>query len=249
MRNIDINCDLGELDDGSDLLIMPFISSCNIACGEHAGNAQLMSKAVLEAINHQVVIGAHPGYPDRKNFGRVSVDLAGSEVEELIYNQVVRLQEIALKSNSTVSYIKLHGALYHDALTNKAIAQAVISGASRTGLELRFLGPTNSELEIEAKAAGLPYHYEAFIDRRYDDKGKLVPRSKPNAVIGDVRGVEGQLLEIVLRESVTSISGNKIDLNADSICIHGDHPGAIENARMIRKILTREGVSVKSFIG
>ncbi len=248
MRSIDINCDLGEMEDGRDVLVMPFISSCNIACGGHAGNPDLMLRAVQEAFRHHVSIGAHPGYADRVNFGRKSMHLTSSEVTMLIFDQVSRLQNIATRALTRVRYVKLHGALYHDAAKNKEIARAVIAGLKKTGLDLSVLGPGGSVLEAEAISNGFDFYLESFIDRRYDPMGQLVPRNEPNAVIGDIDGIEMQLKEITLESKVSTIDGGQIDLQTDSICIHGDHPGALENARAIKTILAEEGIAVKSFL-
>ena len=248
MKHIDINCDLGELADGSDLLIMPYISSCNIACGGHAGDPDLMLKAVQEAFRYHVTIGAHPGYVDRANFGRKSMDLSATEISMLIYDQVLRLQNIASSVFSSVRYVKLHGALYHDALEDVVVAGAVIKGIKKTGLKLSVLGPTNSALERKTVSNGLQFYKESFIDRRYNQLGHLVPRSQSNAVIEDDSGIEKQLKEITVNEKVSTIEGDRIDLKADSICIHGDHPGALEHAKLVRNILAVEGIGVKSFL-
>lgn len=249
MRQIDINCDLGELDDGSDLLIMPYISSCNIACGGHAGSPDLMLEAVQEAFRYHVTIGAHPGYEDRENFGRKSMDLTGTEIAMLIYDQISRLQNIASRTYAGVRYVKLHGALYHDASKHGEIARSIIDGLKKTGLDLAILGPNGSALEREAKARGFHFYQESFIDRRYNPMGQLVPRNEPNAVIEDINGIKEQLKEITLERKVSTIDGGEIDLQADSICIHGDHSGALENARAIKKMLIEEGIAIKSFLG
>ncbi|MEQ8680384.1 MAG: 5-oxoprolinase subunit PxpA [Cyclobacteriaceae bacterium] len=248
MRYIDINCDLGELDDGSDLQIMPYISSCNIACGGHAGNPDLMLKAIQEANRYLVTIGAHPGYADRTHFGRKSVSLENMEITLLIYDQVTRLQNIAVTERASIRYVKLHGALYHDAAEHQEIARAVVEGVKKTGLGLAVLGPVHSALERETLTAGLKFFMESFIDRRYNRNGRLVPRTAPDAVIGDRESIEKQLREIALERKVSTIDGAQIDLEADSICIHGDHAGALENAQAIRKLLSGEGITVKSFL-
>ena len=212
MRSIDINCDLGELDDGSDLQIMPYISSCNIACGGHAGNPNLMLKAIQEANRYLVTIGAHPGYVDKVNFGRSFVKLESPEVTMLIYDQVSRLQNIATNERATIRHIKLHGALYHEASENAETAHAVIEGIKKTGLELAVLGPTHSELERAARSGGLEFYRESFIDRRYNQKGRLVPRNQPNALIEDLKNIEKQLCfsqEIELFEAKDNRSWSK----------------------------------------
>lgn len=248
MKHIDINCDLGELADGSDLQIMPYISSCNIACGGHAGDPDLMLKAVQEAFTYHVTIGAHPGYVDRANFGRKSMNLSATEISMLVFDQISRLQNIASNTFSSVRYVKLHGALYHDASEDVVVAGAVIEGIRKTGMKLSVLGPGGSILERKTVSNGLEFYTESFIDRRYNQLGRLVPRSQPDAVIEDAMGIERQLKEITVNEKVSTIEGNQIDLKADSICIHGDHQGALEHAKLVRKILSAEGIGVKSFL-
>ncbi len=245
---IDLNCDLGELEDGSDLEIMPFISSCNIACGAHAGSQELMEMAVEKAMDHDVVIGAHPGYPDKVNFGRISLSFSEKELEELILGQVMRLHDIAISKQSGIRYVKLHGALYHDASNNGIIASSVIRGIRRTGLPLAILGPPKTILEEMALENRIKYYHESFIDRRYYLNGRLVPRSEPIAVLVRLAEIEEQLLDIVLHSRVKTVSGAFINIKSDSICLHGDHPDAVENARLIRKILDQKGIEVRSFI-
>ncbi|XOV92032.1 MAG: 5-oxoprolinase subunit PxpA [Bacteroidota bacterium] len=247
-RTIDLNCDLAELEDQSDLAIMPFISSCNIACGGHAGSEKLMDLAVQLANENGVTIGAHPGYPDQDNFGRISIRMSEKEIQKLIAEQVGLLQVIARDHSNEIKYVKLHGALYHDAASDESIAQSVLRGIQKINPRFGILGPPDTILERVARQSGFDYYNESFIDRKYQKDGRLVPRSKSNAVMEDLKDVEEQLKNIVLHHQVETIEGNSIQLKTDSICIHGDHPLAIENARLIREILDREGVNVQSFI-
>lgn len=245
---IDLNCDLGELNDGSDLAVMPYISSCNITCGGHAGSPELMAMAVDEAIKHQVTIGAHPGYPDKENFGRISLDLTDSQIYSLIVNQVKQLWQVARKKGAVIRYVKLHGALYHDAATDIRIARSVVSSMKEIPDQLSLLGPANSMLEETAVSNGINFFYESFVDRRYQEDGHLVPRSEPTAILSSIEEVKQQLLSIILKEKVKTIEGKVIRLKTDSICIHGDHPDSLQTARVIKNTMDEQGIKIKSFL-
>ncbi len=248
MRSIDLNCDLGELIDGTDLAMMPYISSCNIACGGHAGSVALMERAIDEAKKYQVVIGAHPGYPDKANFGRISWDLSDSEIKDLIATQVNQLQLIGQKKGTSVRYVKLHGALYHDAANEGRIAKSVVDGVREVSDIVGLLGPEDSILEQTAISNGFEFFKESFVDRRYLKNNQLVPRSEPNSILNSLEEIEEQLLDIVVRSQVKTQNGKFIQLIADSICVHGDHPNSLKITQRMKSILEAQGVTIKPFI-
>lgn len=248
LRSIDINCDLGELEDGSDLAIMPFVSSCNIACGGHAGNIMLMQKALREASKYQVKVGAHPGYPDRENFGRISLKMDKGEMAEMIFEQLSGLRQVANENDIPVSYVKLHGALYHDAAKSKEMATVIMRTIADFDPKMGFLGLAGTYHESAANACAIDFFGEAFIDRRYGEDGKLLARSVSGSILEKEEEVTNQLLLLVNEHKVLSKAGNAIPIIADSICIHGDHDGALERAKKISMSLRDNRIEVKSFL-
>lgn len=245
---IDLNCDLAELEGQTDLQVMPYISSCNIACGGHAGSPKLMRLAIKLAMQHGVTIGAHPGYPDPENFGRVSMKMKGDDLANLFFEQVMLLQGFAEDLGNSVKYVKLHGALYHDAASDESTAIQMIKGLKKTGLDLPFLGPDDTVLQHLASQNGFGYFCESFIDRRYGSEGRLLPRSEEGSIISQPEEIDQQLSDIVILYQVKTNVNTHIPIAADSICLHGDHPGAAQNAKRVRVVLEQLGVTVKSFV-
>lgn len=248
MKSIDINCDLGELEDGSDLAIMPFVSSCNIACGGHAGNTMLMQKAFEQALKYGVKVGAHPGYPDNEHFGRVSLKMDKDKIVEMVYEQLNRLREEANEYDIPISYVKLHGALYHDAANREEIASIVMNTIAEFDQKMGFLGLAGTYHELEAKAYGIEFFAEAFVDRRYGEDGKLLERSVHGSVLKTEEEVTKQLLLLVNEHKIISKEGKDVIIIPDSICIHGDHDGAVDRANKIREALRENHIVVKSFL-
>jgi UPF0271 protein len=231
-RAIDLNADLGE-GFPNDAALLARVTSASIACGGHAGDPETIARTLREARRRGVVVGAHPGYPDRAEFGRRELHLPADEVERIIRQQVEDLSAIATKLGMTVRFIKPHGALYNQAQREDATAVAVVAALARLGLPL--LGQPGSVLEARAREAGLRYITEGFPDRRYGDDGRLVPRSEPGAILHDPAEMEAQVVRLVDQRLMT-------------LCIHGDDPRAVANADNVRSILERQAIELRSFV-
>lgn len=232
----DINCDMGE-GIGNDEFIMPFISSANIACGYHAGDAATIKHTIELCISHNVSIGAHPSFYDKENFGRVEMNLPGDDLYDLITQQLALFKKIADSLGQKISHVKPHGALYNmsakDALTANVIAKAIKDFDSR----LALFGLSGSHSISEAKATGLRTVSEVFADRTYQDDGRLTPRSQPNALIEDADKAVQQVLKMIKKGTVTTVSGKTIPIIAETICIHGDGKHAVEFAKAIHEAI------------
>ena len=235
---IDLNVDLGELDDASlDAAVMPFISSCNIACGAHAGNPDTIRRTVHLAKQHGVAIGAHPGYPDRNNFGRVSMEFHIADLCGLIRDQILLLKQIAEREGAGVYHVKLHGALYNDLAFDYERSRAVAETVFGIDPELRFIVFSNSETARAAEDAGLVVVHEVFADRAYTADGRLKPRSEPGAVLHDEQDCLAQVFRFV--------SGHA-GIPADSICVHGDNPSAVQFVSRLREFFGSKKITVES---
>lgn len=241
--SIDLNCDLGE-GCPFDAELMQLITSANIACGGHAGNDETMATTIRLAIANGVAIGAHPGYPDRENFGRQPLNLRTDVLSSLISGQIQRIKRIADSLGAEVSHVKPHGALYNQAAADSSIAQAVIDAVAAADGSLVLFGLANGLLIGMAQKAGLRTVGEAFADRRYLSNGRLAPRSTPGAVIEDPEAAAEQALRIARREPIPTIDGGSIVVQADTICLHGDGVNAVSNARLIRETLIDHGVEI-----
>jgi UPF0271 protein len=236
MNNIDINCDLGE-GAGNDELIMQFINSANIACGYHAGDTTTMWQTVELCIKHKVAIGAHPSFLDRENFGRIEMLWTPETVYELITQQLIILQEVVSAFDVKLKHVKPHGALYNMSAKDAQLAAIIAKAVKDFDEALIIFGLSGSNSIAEAKAIGIKTRSEAFADRTYQDDGTLTPRSHPQALITDTTKVMAQVAEIASDKSVTTLSGKKITIEADTICLHGDGKQAIEFAKMIRSVI------------
>jgi UPF0271 protein len=230
---IDINCDMGEAI-GNDELLMPYITSANIACGYHAGDEKTMQQTILLAKKYKVNIGAHPSFLDRENFGRTEMKLSPTEVYELIITQIKILQKIATENNAALHHVKPHGALYNMASRDKVLAKSIAEAIKNVDENLVLFGLSNSFLISEAKAIGLKTASEVFADRTYQDDGRLTPRSQPNALIENIDEAIQQVLTMVKKGKVKTVSGKEISIVAQTICIHGDGKHAVEFAKAIR---------------
>jgi UPF0271 protein len=222
---IHINADIGEIPahitDGTQEALLPYLTAVNIACGGHAGNAEMMRLSVDQARRHNLQIGAHPGYPDPTNFGRLDLHLPLDEVENFVHQQVIALAEIA----EELTHIKPHGALYNQAAKDPQLARAIARGVARFSKQIPLVGLAKSVmLEVFAEE-GFPIQAEAFADRRYNPDGSLVSRALPNALIEDPAEAATQALQMAR-------SGN-----IPTICVHGDTPGAAAIARAVAKAL------------
>ena len=236
MLQCDLNCDMGE-GFGNDELIMPYITSANIACGYHAGDEKTMLQTILLAKKHNVNIGAHPSFLDRGNFGRTEMKFSPQEVYELVSKQIIFLQKIAAKNEAALHHVKPHGALYNMAAKEKALAKAIAHAVKDCDKNLVLYGLSNSFLISEAKAILLETASEVFADRTYQDDGGLTPRSQPNASIENIDEAIQQVLMMLNKGKVKTVSGKEISIVAETICIHGDGEHAVEFAKAIHSIL------------
>lgn len=222
---------------GNDELIMPYITSANIACGYHAGDESTMHQTILLAQKYTVNIGAHPSFLDRENFGRTEIKKSPQEVYELVFKQIKILQKIAADNNAAVHHVKPHGALYNMAAKDKVLARTIAEALKDSDENLVLFGLSNSFLISEAKAIGLKTASEVFADRTYQDDGSLTPRTQPNALIEDTDEAIQQVLMMVKQGKVKTVSGKEISIVAETICIHGDGKNAVEFAKEIRTLL------------
>jgi 5-oxoprolinase (ATP-hydrolysing) subunit A len=249
MRAIDLNCDMGEmpeaLADGSQETLMRFVSSANIACGGHAGNAEMMRETVEQALRCGVTIGAHPGYADPDNFGRRELQLSPEEISNSIHRQVIALNEVGERYGATIVHVKAHGALYNQAARSREIARAIADGVRHWRGDVVMVGLTGSVMINEFRAAGFVAAAEAFADRRYEGDGCLRSRKFADALLQDPKEAAEQALRIVTERIVIATDGSRIPVEADTICIHSDTPGAAEIAAAVRGLLNEKGIEVK----
>ena len=229
-KNFYINADVGE-GMGDDSGLMPLIQACNIACGGHAGNSFEMQKTIALAQKYNVRIGAHPSYPDTKNFGRHTLNLSKQELYNSLKAQISSLLDSLKKGN--LHHIKPHGALYHDCNSNKDIAEIVLEVAKSLCPDAVIFTSPNSILSEMAQKKGFTVWKEAFIDRAYEDDGRLVSRSHVGAVLSKTERLYRRLENVTEKGGVFSIHNNWIPLKAKTLCVHGDHPGAAQNLKMI----------------
>ena len=243
--HIDLNADLGE-GAGSDEALLGLVSSANIACGWHAGDARTMRQCVRWAIEHGVAIGAHPSFPDRENFGRSTVHLPPDEIVSNVLYQVGALAAIAKAEGGKLSHVKAHGQLYNQAVKEPELADALCEAVRRFDPSLRFFGLAGSGMIEAARRAGLTPVEEVFADRAYMPDGSLVPRSQPGALIEDEDQSLAQTLSLVRDRKVTAIDGSTVPVNAQTVCLHGDGAHALAFARRIRDRLQQEGIAVRA---
>ena len=243
--HIDLNADLGE-GAGSDEALLGLVSSANIACGWHAGDARTMRQCVRWAIEHGVAIGAHPSFPDRENFGRSTMHLPPDEIVSNVLYQVGALAAIAKAEGGKLSHVKAHGQLYNQAVKEPELADALCEAVRRFDPSLRFFGLAGSGMIEAARRAGLTPVEEVFADRAYMPDGSLVPRSQPGALIEDEDQSLAQTLSLVRDRKVTAIDGSTVPVNAQTVCLHGDGAHALAFARRIRDRLQQEGIAVRA---
>ncbi|QGW84078.1 5-oxoprolinase subunit PxpA [Variovorax paradoxus] len=242
---IDLNADLGE-GAGSDEALLGLVSSANIACGWHAGDAKTMRQCVRWAIEHGVAIGAHPSFPDRENFGRSTMHLPADEIVANVLYQVGALAAIVKAEGGKLSHVKPHGQLYNQAVKEPELADALCEAVRRFDPSLRFFGLAGSGMIDAARRAGLTPVEEVFADRGYMPDGSLVPRSQPGALIEDEEQSLAQTLSLVRDRKVTAIDGSTVPVNAQTVCLHGDGAHALAFARRIRDRLQQEGIAVRA---
>jgi len=245
MPFIDLNVDLGE-GGREDATLIALASSANIACGGHAGDESTMRAAIQLALDAGVAVGAHPGYEDRKNFGRRALDLPSAEVTEMVARQLSRLMEIAGALGAEIHHVKPHGALYLQAHRDAALAEAVVAGVRKCRPGCAFYVPPGGELDKAGQSNGLRVIPEGFVDRRYGDHGDLLPRSQPGAIIEDLPTAIDQAIQIALHQRVMSVSGTFVLLPAATLCVHGDGIHATATLRAVGTALEAAGISLRS---
>ena len=244
---IDLNADLGEgYDDGA---LMPFLTSVNVACGGHAGDAATMTATIAAARAHGLAIGAHPSYPDRESFGRRELGLEPAQIEATVAEQVRALAAIATGAGAELVHVKPHGALYNVAARDLRTARAVVRAVRAVAPTLRLVGLAGSLLVEVATEAGLATAGEAFADRRYTANGSLAPRSIAGALIADPLEAAEQAVRIVREREVIAIGGERIVVHAQTLCLHGDSPGAADIARAVHDRLRGAGVELRALGG
>jgi 5-oxoprolinase (ATP-hydrolysing) subunit A len=231
-RGPDINCDLGE-GMSSDALIIPFITAANIACGYHAGDVATMQQTIEVCLKYQVAIGAHPSFYDKDNFGRTTMNLPPNELYDLLTQQLIILSEVADSFDQKINHVKPHGALYNLSAKDIITAGVIADAVKDFDASLILFGLSGSYSISEAKKKGLATASEVFADRTYQDDGSLTPRSQSNALIEETDKAVAQVLEMIKEGTVTSVSGKKIPIVAETICIHGDGKRAVEFAKAI----------------
>lgn len=248
---IDLNSDLGESFGawrvGDDETMFGLVSSANVACGFHAGDPVTMLESARRAMRHGVALGAHPGYRDLVGFGRRALDVAPGEIAAEVVAQLGSLDALARLAGTRVRYVKAHGALYHRLAGDRAAAHAVVEAIAGYDPALAVLGPRASEIESAAEAAGLVFAREAFVDRGYTADGSLSPRGEPGAIVDDPAAAADRALELVETGGITADDGSRLELAPDSLCLHGDTPGAVEIARAVRAALEGSGCRIEAF--
>lgn len=248
-RSIDLNADIGErpeaLADGSEEEVIRLISSGNIACGGHAGDALMMEAVARLCLKHGVAIGAHPGYPDPLRFGRERLSLPLEAVEAAVFNQVAALGEITKALGAAIAHVKPHGALYNEAAKDRSLAEAIARGVARWNRGVTLVGLAGSSMLAVWEEIGFRTAGEAFADRRYEPNGTLRARTKEDALITDPARAAEQAVRIAKEGRVISADGTAVSAEAKTICVHSDTPNAPEILSAIRRRLQAEGFIVK----
>jgi 5-oxoprolinase (ATP-hydrolysing) subunit A len=244
MRQLDLNADVGEGDPETDEALLRLVTSANVACGLHAGDPQTLRTTVAVAVRNGVAVGAHPGFNDREGFGRRPQRWTADEIQELLTNQLGALDAIAGIEGTTLHHVKPHGALYNQAETDGSLAAAIVAAIRAFNPALRLVGRAGSAMQQAARAVSHPFTAEAFADRRYRADGTLLPRTEPAAVLTDPEEVARQVRILVTDGEVRASDGSRVAVSFETLCVHGDTPGAATLARRIRQELGALGVSV-----
>lgn len=250
MLQVDLNCDMGESFGayrmGMDEELINHVTSANIACGFHAGDPSVMRSTVKQALSKGISLGAHPGLPDLAGFGRRNMDITPEEAYDMVTYQIGALQAIVKQEGGVLRHVKPHGALYNMAATSRPLADAVAAAVHDVDSNLILFGLSGSELIQAGLQLGLSTAQEVFADRTYQDDGTLTPRRLPDALITDSEQAVQQVIYMVKEKAVLSVSGKKISIQADTVCIHGDGVNASLFASALRSRLEAEGVEVKA---
>lgn len=242
---VDLNCDLGE-GCTTDSEIMPFISSANISCGYHAGDENTIRATLMLAKQYHVLVGAHPSYPDRENFGRKEMDLPLQEIKSMVIAQIELVKKLAEQIGLKLHHVKPHGALYNKAAKDKQLAITIAEAVKEVDSSLILYGLANSESGKAAAEIGIPFYNEVFADRTYTDEGQLTPRTEANAMIGSSTTALEQVMHMLNEGYVVSTNGNTIPIQADTICIHGDGQHAVEFAKHIHSMIIEANIQIIS---
>jgi UPF0271 protein len=250
-RTIDLNSDLGEgfgpFRVGADEALFPLISSANVACGFHGGDASMMELTVARAKEHGVAVGAHPGFPDRLGFGRRPMSATPAEIRADVLYQLGAMAGFCRAARVEMQHVKAHGALYNLAVGDPGIAEAIARAVRDFDSGLRFFAIPGSALQVAGDEAGLTVVREAFADRAYRADGSLVSRSQPGAVIEDISLVADRMVRLVNEGVIETIDGHMLVMEADTICIHSDTPSAVSLAEAITHRFATEGIEIKHF--
>jgi UPF0271 protein len=251
MKPIDLNCDMGELPeaiaDGTQEALLRSITSANVACGGHAGDERTMRTTIEQALRWKVAIGAHPGYADRANFGRLELKLALNEIAASVFEQVLALAEVAKQCGGRVVHVKPHGALYNQAVRNRGLAEAIAQGVALWSRDVVLVGLAGSPMLDVFRNAGFAVAAEAFADRRYEPDGTLRSRKFEDALIRRPEEAAWQALGIAERGVVIASDGSEVSVDAQTLCIHGDTPGAPQIAETVAQTLREAGVALSAF--
>ena len=242
---LDLNADLGE-GCGDDAALMDVITSCNIACGGHAGDPASMREALQLAKDHGVAAGAHPSFPDRANFGRARSSLSGRALEAALVDQIETLRSIASELDMALCHLKPHGALYNMASVDPALSESIVTALRETLPHAKLVGPPGSALQAAATAGKVSFLAEGFADRAYEADGRLRDRAEPGAMIETATDQANQAVNMALHHHVFTYDGQVITLPVDTICVHGDTPDAAASAKAIRASLEQAGVTLRA---
>lgn len=253
MTTIDLNSDLGEgygaWQMGDDAAMLDIVSSANVACGFHAGDPRGLMTTLEQAAARGVAVGAHVSYPDRLGFGRRNMDVAPDDLRADVIYQIGALQGLARAAGTRVTYVKPHGALYNTIAQDAGQGDAVIAAIRAIDPDLVLMGLAGAPILDRARAAGLRVVAEAFADRAYTPEGALVSRRQAGAVLHDPETVAARMVQLATTGVIQAVDGSDLHLRADSICVHGDSPGAVQMAAQIRQALLARGVTIAAFAG
>ncbi|SRR5882724_650163 len=249
MTRMDLNCDMGEIPeaiaDGAQESLMKWITSANIACGGHAGDTETMEVTIRQAQKHNIAIGAHPGYPDRENFGRLELKLSSREIVDSVFAQVKTLNEIATRLGAKIRHVKPHGALYNQAVRGTEIAAAIAEGVARWNRDVVLVGLADSPMLEVFRKSGFAVAAEAFADRLYEPNGTLRSRKFDDALIRDPHEAGNQAVSIATGNALIARGGKQIPVRAQTLCIHGDTPGSDKIAADVSQALRAAGVTIQ----
>ena len=250
MLSVDLNCDMGESFGawtmGNDAALMNFVSSVNVACGFHSGDATVIRQTVEMAIAKGVAVGAHPSFADLQGFGRREIKMSAAEVFDIVLYQVAAVKGICEASGGKLHHVKPHGALYNQAAKDANLAEAIAKSIKAIDENLILYGLAGSYLISEAEKIGLKTASEVFADRTYQADGSLTPRSQPNALITDTETAVAQVWQMISAQTVTATDGETVQLRAETVCIHGDGAHALDFAKTINARLKANGVMIES---